>query len=159
MRFSNILIRFFILAALILSAPLAHATLGRGTDSVESDRASLHCDRHTQNASGQAASGSYQEHHLTGPLHEVVEYVNPSGQVFAVRWRGTVRPDLSILFGDYYSEYHAANDARPRLRTRRPVITRTSRLVVHTFLRMRDARGLAYLPSLTPANVNPETFR
>lgn len=83
----------------------------------------------------------------------VREFSDKDGTVFAVAWRGINRPDLSLLLGDYYQEFFAAEKAEPKTKSRAPSETKTSRVTVRRSGHMRDMRGLAYLPDKVPAGV------
>lgn len=130
-----------------LQSPLALAALGEPAESVSADTASM-------KASLRAVSraGLYTIHELqTGAGTTVREYVAPSGLVFAVSWRGPFKPDLRSLLGRYFDAYGAAPRAAGAPRTH--VTIAAPDLVVHASGHMRAFAGLAYVPSLMPANV------
>lgn len=88
---------------------------------------------------------------------EIKEYVSRDGFVFAVSWRGVAEPNLSELLGSYFAEYDRGFRAnRPSQRTRKSIVVESEQVVVKRFGHMRDLRGVAWVPSLVPAQVNVE---
>ena len=84
----------------------------------------------------------------------VSEYVNKSGTVFAVAWKGRSMPDLSVLLGSYFTEFKAQADATRNTRNiGTPVNISTDSVVVHSGGRMRNFSGNAYVPALIPSGV------
>lgn len=84
----------------------------------------------------------------------VSEYADPSGQVFAVTWRGPVLPDLSQWLGDYFGAFKQET-GQLRLAGRRgsPINMEQEGLVVRSNGRMRNFFGHAYVPALVPPTV------
>lgn len=84
----------------------------------------------------------------------VQEFFSPSGQVFAVTWRGPVLPDLPVLLGEYFGQLKAQVE-QERLAGRRGAPVRVVRddLVLSSSGRMRNFYGHAYVPALVPSGV------
>jgi hypothetical protein len=90
----------------------------------------------------------------------VREYVGPEGGVFAVTWRGRRPPDLSILLGSYFGQYHDAAVAGG-LTTHglHHASVRASGMLVETAGHMRDMWGRAMLPAMLPPGVAPSEIQ
>lgn len=91
----------------------------------------------------------------------ILEYVLPDGTVFAVSWRGTGQPDLSVLLGSSFASYQqaaAVQGSHPQ-RGRGFERIRAGSLVVEKFGPMRDLRGWAYLLDKLPEGIRPEEFQ
>lgn len=134
---------------LLLLVPLtAHATLGGGADSIDTDSTQLHSSRHTV-----AAASAYTCHLLALPTGTTVrEFLNAGGAVFAVSWSGPFPPDLRQLLGDsYYQQYHDTALARPG---RHAVHLRQSGLMLDVGGHARHFSGRAWVPGLLPAGVS-----
>jgi hypothetical protein len=82
------------------------------------------------------------------------EYLDQNGFVFAVTWRGFVKPDLSDTLGSYYAGYQKIDDLRERAFSRAPVKTETSDIVVLSEGHPRDWQGHAYVVSRVPSDFN-----
>ncbi|SAK82934.1 hypothetical protein AWB82_05533 [Caballeronia glebae] len=118
-------------------------------------------------ATGRAASASQGDvvHQAQGGLvryHEttdangiaVREYVDSSGAVYAVSWRGPAMPDVQSLLGSYFETFRqganaSAGDAG--LHTSRVA---KDDLVVENRVRLREFTGRAWLASALPPGVN-----
>jgi len=85
------------------------------------------------------------------------EYVTPAGKVFGVSWTGPTIPDLSQLLGSYNAEYQNTLRAKPG--RRRVAVVHNPDLVVENGGHMRAFHGRAYLESMLPAGVPPETVK
>jgi hypothetical protein len=142
----------------------AWASLGGSIDSIESDRKALSGRLSSMDSTG-ASAYSVQEIHRDGT--RIQEYALPSGTVFAVSWRGPSEPDLSILLGSFFDEYHQSvseqnrssnrtSDRTARRHGRSTRVIRTDHMVLERSGHMRDVRGMAYLPELMPKGVHPE---
>jgi hypothetical protein len=148
------------LALLFIGAtpPTARAALGESADSVAADAASFdaaavgHTPRSALNAPALAAYAVEQMTTASGIA--VKEYVGPDGRVFAVTWRGRRPPDLSILLGSYFGQYHDAAIAGG-LTTHglHHASVRASDVMVETAGHMRDMWGRAMLPAMLPPGV------
>lgn len=150
-RASNILFGGIALTMLVL--PLcASATLGEGSASTETDRASMKASLRMLPAA------SYTVHEITTPAGTTVrEYVSPAGTVFAVAWQGPVMPDLRQALGGYFDRYTAA--AANKHGGHRHLAVREPDLVVQSNGHMRSFSGRAYLPQLLPQGMTVEEIR
>jgi hypothetical protein len=130
----------------------AFAVLGQTLESVGSDQAKMRGEVRS------LAGDGFSVQEITAPDGTVVrEYVAPSGLVFAVSWQGMTRPDLAQLLGSYFQEFRESS--RTDGRRRRPLVVRTSRLVVEMGGHVRAFRGRAYLPDFVPGAVAAEAIR
>jgi hypothetical protein len=157
------------IAYLLLSAHHAGASLGGSIDSIESDRKAFEGKLRSFSPSGSpsgTSSGPQRQftiHEISQDGTKIQEYALPDGTVFAVSWRGPTQPDLSVLLGNYYSEYEqtllklnrpSGRTAQRRGRSSR--IIRSKNLVIERSGHMRDVRGKAYLPDLMPTGLKAE---
>ena len=127
------------------------AALGGSADSVRSDAAALRSQL-TARAGTQAA---YTVQRLSLDDGTVVDqYISSAGKVFAVNWRGPRPPDLTLLFGEYFTEYDQAS-TRPHKRQSHMQID-TGRMRYVTGGHMRAYWGTAYVPALLPAGLTME---
>lgn len=85
------------------------------------------------------------------------EYVLPTNVVFAVTWRGPVRPDISALLGSYLPNFTSAGQARAR--GTGPLIEHHGDFHVESAGRPGQFFGKAYLPRLVPTNVRMEELQ
>lgn len=135
-----------------LSARPAYAGLGATLASIEPDRASMKGQLRSRSEAG------YSVEEITTPSGRVREYVSPAGVVFAVSWNGSSMPNLQQAFGTYFTRFQAAVQARraqqPAFRGHGHLEIRTPSLVVHAMGHMRQYFGVAYVPSLMPANLS-----
>ncbi len=131
------------------------AALGQSVASVERDRAAMGGEGQTKPGKG------YSIETITVAGMTVKEYVSSGGIVFAVSWRGTGAPDLSLLFGSYIDEYRegltALQHRKPRIR--RPMVLKTAHMVVERAGHARSMWGRAFIPLLLPATISPEDIR
>ena len=84
----------------------------------------------------------------------VREYVDGSGNVFAVGWDGPVLPDFERLLGSHFAAYQAAMQT-----ARRGVGIHSADLVLESGGMMRAFTGRAYLPSRLPSGFNAQDIR
>jgi hypothetical protein len=144
------------LVVLLLAVPsTAFAALGGTTDSVDADRV------HVQGALMRIVRvDAYALHEIRSATGTMIrEYVNGSGNVFAVAWEGPWTPDLKQVLGDHFAEYQAAMRARPGRRARGVVSINQPGLVVQITGHMRAVTGRAYLPALVPSGTQLESIR
>ena len=130
----------------------ARAGLGQTLSSVQADRVSMKGQLRARSQPG------YTVQEITAASGTVVrEYLSPSGVVFAVSWSGPAMPNLQQTLGTYFSQFQAAVKAQ-RASGARPghdhLLVREPSLVVHSGGHMRQLFGMAYVPSLLPANVS-----
>jgi len=136
------------LAAALAFAPPAHAALGGNADSVIADSTALEGQLHS------TPLVQYDLQTITIGTLAIHEYVTRAGQVFAITWQGPVPPNLRQLLGGYFTQFQSAAAAAHRAGNRRQLTISQPDLVVETSGRLRDFRGLAYVPSLVPAGVS-----
>ena len=106
----------------------------------------------------EVAGKGYSVKELSSASGRVVrEYVSPAGLVFGVAWQGPTMPDLRQLLGSYFGQVQQA--AQSRQRRGGPLVIKTKDFVLVSGGHMRSFRGLAYVPSLLPANVTPEVVQ
>ncbi len=104
------------------------------------------------------ASSAYTVHELTVDGATVKEYADANGVVFAVSWNGMKTPDLSVIFGSYYTEYKVERENIVRVKGVRSVSVKTGSLVVNSGGHMRNLNGFAHIPSLVPAGLDLATL-
>jgi hypothetical protein len=140
-------------SALWLSMP-AMAALGDDQSALEAERVQLQ-------ASARALPGTaYGVVEMQTELGTVIrEYVANSGTVFAVSWKGPFKPDLQKLLGQYFEAFRTApregraNRSRTHSRITAPTV------IVQSGGRPRAFVGVAYLPRLLPAGVDPSSLQ
>ena len=136
------------MAALAGATP-AKAELGASLASVKQDSARMNARMSS------TPMGPFVRHELVrgngGMVHELT---NEDGQVFAVTWSGPGKPDLRTLLGRYFPTLQTSNAAAGRTlhALRRPMQISQPDLQVQTSGHMGWFRGVAYIPSLAPAN-------
>lgn len=126
----------------------AHATLGQPVASVAADRTRMKAQLRRLTGAG------YTVDEMTTPAGTVVkEFISPAGIVFAVSWFGPAMPNLAQTLGS--ANFHTLTAAEKTQRFgHNHVQVRTPTLVVHAGGHMRLFYGLAYVPSLVPANLS-----
>ena len=144
----------FLLCAVVAGALPAWAALGGSAESVVNDQVKFQAKRKTVDMP------EYTVHEMSRDDGEVIrEYVTPAGKVFGVSWSGRSIPDLTQLLGSYHAEFRNTLSSQPRPFGRRPAVVHNPDLVVETGGHMRAFQGRAYLNSLLPAGVSPETVK
>lgn len=139
-------------------AMVAHAALGGAATSVAEDGAptqQLHQLRAVTGAS--TTSEVVTQNVITNSGVEVQEF-SANGTVFAIRWAGSVVPNLSQLLGTYFPVYQTALLARNPAFRRAPVAVNQSGLVVYSAGHMRAYAGSAYAPALVPTGLDVTTL-
>lgn len=130
----------------LTAIPPAWAALGQLATSVERDRIMMKGQRQSRTGTG------YSIETITVAGMTITEYVSSDGIVFAVAWRGTGAPDLPLLLGDYFEEYRdgltAERNRTPRIR--KPLMLKTSHLMVERGGHSRSLWGRAVLPAALP---------
>ncbi len=134
-------------AAVLASAPAAHAALGHAVASVQTDRIHMSARMAT------SAASAYTSQTLTLPNGGTVTELSAGGVVFAVAWRAPSRPDLRQLLGERFDTLQAETAAAGAHRLRAPIAVDRTDLVVHSAGHPGAFRGFAYLPALTPTGV------
>lgn len=131
----------------ILLPNLAWAALGGDVTTIQSDAVRM------KGSIRSTPGAAYTLHEITDPSGTVVrEYISPQGKVFAVSWRGPVRPNLQELLGTHFEEFQQALQSRT-YRVRGPAVVQTPGLVVQSAGHMRGFIGRAYLPDHVPQGV------
>jgi hypothetical protein len=147
--------RAFVAASILSCACLgaardAHATLGGDLASVADNHQRLGGARQVL----KLASG--ERHELQLPSGVIVhEYVSASGAVYAITWSGPRMPDLRELLGPYFAQL-ARRDAFPR-QGHHQMRMEGADLVIRSSGHNHSFAGRAWVPSLVPSGVNPET--
>lgn len=89
------------------------------------------------------------------------EYLTTDGVVFAVAWRGTHRPELSVLLGTHYATQMSQNARALRQQgkgSRGTTAQADATFAVQASTHQRSSTGVAWLPALLPAGVDPATL-
>jgi hypothetical protein len=145
---------FFLLCIVAAGALPGWAALGGSVESVAADQVKFQAKRKM------VAMPQYTVHEISRDDGGVIrEYVTPAGKVFGVSWSGPAIPDLSQLLGSYSGEFRNTLLAQPKSFGRRPAGVHNSDLVVETGGHMRAFQGRAYVNSMLPAGVSPETIK
>jgi hypothetical protein len=139
----------------------AFAALGGDESSVQNDGVQM---KAAKPPAVLQTTQNYTVHEITTPYRTVVrEYVSPAGKVFGVAWRGPFMPSLQQIFGSYYQEFAqastAARDAQVMHSRGAPVRIDQPDLVVRSGGHVRAYVGWAYVPSLVPQGVDPESIK
>jgi hypothetical protein len=138
-------------ALLVLSGPAA-AALGGNEASIAADQTQMKATRRI------VSSQKYRTHEIqiaSGTL--VREYVSPQGQVFAVTWKGPLKPDLQQILGEHFADYVAA--ASGKHSRRGPVLLQQPGLVIQSGGHVRAFSGRAYIPQMIPAGVSVDALQ
>lgn len=140
-------------ALLLGAAGTAHATLGGDVASIQANQTNLGAERKVETlATGQR----HQLRTASGTL--VQQYVSPAGVVYAVSWSGRQPPDLGELLGATYAPLVARHAPGRRRTGHHQLIVRDSDLVVTASGHNRQFVGRAWVPSLVPMGIDPQTF-
>jgi hypothetical protein len=134
------------IAGLMLWAGPAHAQLGSTTV-----------------ANAGSPSGRVLQHAKSGQLSfdEVTDangitvrrYVDSSGLVYAVSWRGAAMPDLQALLGSHFRRYQSAAASSSVSSGLHASTVSQADLVVESGVRLRQFVGRAWLTGALPAGV------
>ena len=89
----------------------------------------------------------------------VKEFVDASGQVFALRWSGPDLPDMSMLLGSYLPVFKASVQAARQAGKRGgSVVVQSGGLVLVSSGVMGAFQGYAYLTALLPPGVDVQAL-
>ena len=141
------------LAAAVLVALPAWATLGGDEASVIADQAALNATL------VKTANAGYTDYALTLPNGIIVhEFVNPAGQVFEVTWNGKgKRPDMRQILGTHFDKFNAPVSQKAR-NDKHATARRADRVAadfeMHSAVHNRIFTGTAHLPSQLPASLS-----
>src|SRR5215831_6381491 len=141
-----------VLVSSVLLPVTLFASLGGTVSTVEADRV-----RMKSALVGIDQRGPYTVHSIQTPTGTTIrEYYGSNGVVFGVAWQGPWQPDLRQLFGDYFDRYQSGVQRARRARTSRGrVAVDDGTLVVKIGGHQRAIAGVAYVPQLIPAGVDP----
>jgi Protein of unknown function (DUF2844) len=143
---------FAVVLVLLLGSTPGWAVLGEYENSVATDQQRMHAQlRET------AGQGFSVKQLSSANGHVVREYVSPAGLVFGVSWQSPTMPNLQQLLGSYFGQLQQA--AQSKRQRRGPLVVRTKDFVLVSGGHMRSFHGVAYIPSLLPANVSAEVVR
>jgi hypothetical protein len=138
----------------ILGGAPVWAVLGEHESSVSADQQLL------RGTDREEVRQGYKVHQITAPDGSAVkEFISPVGLVFEVAWQSPQMPNLQQLLGSNMTQLQVALQSQTRRHTRGPLIVRTDNLVLVSSGHMRSFHGFAYVPSLVPPNVSPETVQ
>lgn len=137
----------------LVVAPAAWAVLGESEASIDAYKTALHAETRTL-----SSDPRFRVHTLTVAGTTVKEFATLDGTVFAVRWQGQTRPDLSHLLGTRFKDYTDETAKTKKVPGRRPLEVSTSGLVVRHGGHMGNIKGEAFIPSLIPAGVDVESL-
>jgi len=143
------------LLPLLLLIPLkTWATLGEVEDSIARDREAL---------SGQQEKvqeqTKFRVHEMLAHSTRIRQFVDSSGQVFALSWRGIAEPDQGVVFGRYAVEVREALANRSVRRGRIPMRLETANLIYTRGGHPRDLTGTIYIKNQLPSGVLPKDIK
>jgi Protein of unknown function (DUF2844) len=133
----------------------ALAALGGDAGSVAADRVAFAAQLRT------TATLQFDAHEIGFGAQTVHEYVSRQGQVFAVTWQGAVPPNMRQLLGEYFGRFQSAAMAAHQQspgQHRQFQLTQPD-LVIWSSGRLRNFRGMAYLPAALPAGVTVDQLQ
>ncbi|NTY38475.1 MULTISPECIES: DUF2844 domain-containing protein [Burkholderia cepacia complex] len=90
---------------------------------------------------------------------EIHQYVDASGQVFAVAWSGKTKPDLDELLGHSAFSTMVAGQSTSRQINRHSLEQRSNDLVIQSQSHGHLFRGRAWIPTMLPAGVSSEVVQ
>lgn len=154
-----------VVATAVFAAPSAFAELGGAPTMGAGQRVSIESRKAANQAAGSSmaeAAASWSTREVTLPDGLVQrEYLTANGTVFAVAWRGSHRPELSVLLGTRYATQMSRN-ARELRRQGMGSHGTTSQadetFAVHASAHQRSSTGVAWLPRMLPAGLDPNTL-
>lgn len=152
-------------AAAVLGAPSAFAELGGApalspAQAVAAESRKAAAPAASNAAPGAATNWSVREITLPDGLVER-EYLTADGVVFAVAWRGSHRPELSVLLGTRYATQMSRNARALRQQgqgSRAMTSQADTTFVVQASTHQRSSTGVAWLPPLLPTGFDPATL-
>lgn len=153
------------LAAAVFGTPSAFAELGGAPTLGPGLRVAKESRKASDQATGSATAGtatSWSMREVTLPDGLIQrEYLTTDGTVFAVAWRGSHRPELSVLLGTRYATQMSRN-ARELRRQGRGSHAMTSQMdetfAVRASAHQRSSTGVAWLPRMLPPGLDPNTL-
>lgn len=154
-RRARVLVQVLVAGGALAGGSAALGALGGDAGSVAADRAAFAAQLRT------TATLQYDVHEISSGAQTVHEYVSRQGQVFAVTWQGPVPPDMRQLLGEYFGRFQSAAVAAHQQspgQHRQFHLTQPD-LVIWSSGRLRNFRGIAYLPRLVPAGVTVDQLQ
>ncbi|SAK67053.1 hypothetical protein AWB80_03243 [Caballeronia pedi] len=102
------------------------------------------------------AQGGLLRYYETTDAHGIVvrEYVDSSGDVYAVSWHGPAMPDVQALLGTYFETFRRGANASVGEAGLHTARVAQGDLVVENRVRLREFSGRAWLASGLPPGVN-----
>ena len=151
---STLLLAVATLMTLAIPLP-ARASLGGDIKSVQADQALM------KGTLQSTKTASYTIEEVKAPTGLLVrEYLSAGGQVFAITWQGSTRPNLQQILGTHFQAFEQAIQAQKAGRIRRaPLAINEPGLVVEMGGHMRWLVGRAYVPTMIPPEVQMEEIR
>ncbi|WP_277183406.1 DUF2844 domain-containing protein [Caballeronia sp. BR00000012568055] len=134
------------MAASLVASTACHAQLGSTFNAVaiSSDAVAHH------------AQGGLLNYRETTDANGIVvhQYVDSSGTVYAVTWRGPAMPDVQSLLGTYFQRFATGASASAGAVGLHAARVADGDLVVENQMRLREFSGRAWLVSALPAGVS-----
>jgi hypothetical protein len=133
------------LVAALAIAP-CHAQLGANIGTADAaDGAVVH-----------QASGGLVDYRETTDPHGIVvrQYVDSSGAVYAISWRGPAMPNVQALLGAYFARFQNGANSSVGDAGLHAARVADGDLVVENRVRLREFVGRAWLASALPAGVS-----
>jgi hypothetical protein len=138
----------------LLATGSAFASLGDHVTTINNDQKVYRTSAHTVRA-----LANYTVHEIANGATTIHEYVDASGTVFAVTWRGGAQPNLETLLGSYLVEFQAMNRSQARILGRHSSSKLSGpHLVIERYGHMRAVQGKAYIPSALPQGVTADVL-
>lgn len=132
----------------------SYAALGEYEKGIEQDRA-----RYSAKRLAPVKRANFSVHEISNSGLAIQEFTDQNGRIFAIRWRGTVQPDLAPLLGKYFQEFQEASKRpRPKIRTSFSTI-RGKDVTVERSGHVRNAQGRAYVQKLFPHGVSANDIK
>lgn len=156
-------------AVAVAGTPSAFAELGGAPTLNPAQRVSVASRKAANTAADNATTGATTGASTGWSTREVTlpdglverEYLTADGTVFAVAWRGSHRPELSVLLGTQYATQMSRN-ARELRRQGRGAHGSTSQagetFAVQASTHQRSSIGVAWLPRMLPAGIDPSAL-
>jgi hypothetical protein len=149
------LLRYLAACIALAGSSAALAALGGDAASVATDRVVFAAQLRS------TATVQYDVHEISSGAQTVHEYVSRQGQVFAVTWQGSVPPNMRQLLGEYFGRFQSAAVVAHQQTPgqHRQFNLAQPDLVILSSGRLRNFRGIAYLPTLMPAGMTADQLQ
>jgi hypothetical protein len=162
----NALITAFLLMGFCFLASNAFGALGQSEASVKEDmrmfsnaQVSASPSTAPSTVSGTAQDQKFSIQEIDSQFTQVREFIDDSGQVFAVTWLGAHHPKLSQLFGKYFQSYKATLLQTAKKPGRAALTVKNDEIVVKMGGHMGGVHGFAYIPKLLPDGVSLQDLK